>query len=156
MQISIRMGNKHVDAELPQKMAEKIYSECASKIFMAHNMAQKSAEHQGKAMAAGAGEQQDARKSYKGFLLLRCPRCGEVKAFCTKKEMKGYHCFVCGEDMPFLEPLRTAWVRCKCGMHYSYKTNLDNDYIEANCVNCGAPVTMKWNERRKTYETMGD
>lgn len=156
MHISIRMGNKKMEADIPQKVAEKVYGECVEKIIRADNMAKESAEHQRKAMAAGAGEQQDACKSYKGFLLLRCPKCGEVKAFCSKKEMKGYHCFDCGEDMPFLEPLRTAWVRCKCGMHYSYKTNLDNDYIEANCVNCGAPVTMNWNERRKNYETMGD
>lgn len=156
MQISIKMGNKKMEADIPQKIAEKIYDECVGKIIRADNMAPKSAEHMGKAMAAGAGEQQDVRKSYKGFLLLRCPKCGEVKAFCSKKEMKGYHCFDCEEDIPFLEPLRTARMRCKCGMHYSYKTNLDNDYIEANCVNCGAPVTMKWNERRKNYETMGD
>lgn len=76
MQISIRMGNKHVEAELPQKMAEKIYSECASKIFMAHHMAKKAQSIRGR-LWQQAPENRMSVKAIKDSFFCAAPSAGK-------------------------------------------------------------------------------
>ena len=48
---------------------------------------------------------------YTGLLLLRCERCGQVRAFYTKNPLVRYYCQDCGRTTP-LDNLIPAYVRC--------------------------------------------
>lgn len=91
---------------------------------------------------------------YKGFLYLKCPSCGKIKGFCSKEEIKGYHCFDCGADNPFEEELVPLWVNCECGKSFKYMTNLKEESFDIECIDCGNPVAIKWNEKKGIYEPM--
>lgn len=97
---------------------------------------------------------EDERKSYKGFLYLKCPECGAIKGFNTDKEIAGYHCFECGSDTPFLEELKPLYMNCECGKKFKYMTNMEESLFDIECINCGSPVSVKWNEKKRIYETI--
>ena len=90
---------------------------------------------------------------YKGFLLIKCEHCGEIKAFCAKKEIFGYRCDSCKETTP-LENLRPMYLRCKCGKEFRYKTNLAEEAFSHKCIECGAPVDLVLNKRKTAYVTV--
>lgn len=50
---------------------------------------------------------------YCGFLLIKCPRCGKIRAFCTKHPIGTYHC-ECGHDAE-LRNLCPVFHNCLCG-----------------------------------------
>lgn len=50
-------------------------------------------------------EKLDGLHQYKGFFYTICPECGNIRGFCSKKEIEGFHCFKCGADIPFTEEL---------------------------------------------------
>lgn len=159
MEIKIEMEGKTFSAVLEPDAAELAFKTCVRSIVRAENNRARYNEPLKNTHVAAyeiPAEQQKEQTRYKGFMLLKCPSCGAVKGFCAKKEMKGYHCFECGHDSLFSEPLRNAKVRCKCGMGYTYKTNMEEEMFEVDCLKCGAPVALKWNGRRKAYEPMGD
>ncbi len=91
---------------------------------------------------------------YKGFFYLKCPDCGNIKAFCYKKDMKGFHCFECGADVPFTDELRRLWVNCQCGRRFRYWTNQTEEIFDVNCPDCGNPVAVSWNEKKGVYQTI--
>lgn len=103
----------------------------------------------------GKRKEWDAKKAdtdqgpYKGFLLICCEECGEVRGFHAKRELYGYKCR-CGHETA-LEGLIPAIMRCKCGMEHRYKTNLSSRIITHNCLACGAPVDMEINKARTAY-----
>ncbi|MBS4981933.1 MAG: hypothetical protein KHZ72_11435 [Lachnospiraceae bacterium] len=99
-------------------------------------------------------EEKQEEKRYKGFLHLECPNCGTIKSFNSAKEIKGYHCFECGEDMIFEEELKPLYVNCECGNSYRYMTNIKEQIFDIDCLNCGSPVAVKWNEKKLVYETI--
>lgn len=39
-------------------------------------------------------------KTYKGFLLIRCAQCGELRGFCVKQPISSYRCAACGGETP--------------------------------------------------------
>ena len=89
---------------------------------------------------------------YKGFLLIKCRECGELKGFCAKERTKQYRCS-CGGVTP-LEHLHPAFLRCECGKNWKYRTNITDPIIEYNCLECGAPVDLFYNEKKHVYEKM--
>ena len=95
----------------------------------------------------------DDEGPYKGFLMVACEGCGEVKAFCAKRETYGFKCDKCGELTP-LEKLRPMFMRCKCGKEFRYKTNLTDKYVTHTCISCHAPVDMTLNQRETAYVTI--
>lgn len=64
----------------------------------------------------------DVGAGYTGFLHLRCPKCGEVKTFCSKSPLREYRCGACGSVTP-LEGLLEARLNCECGNRSKYLTN---------------------------------
>lgn len=100
------------------------------------------------------GQQEYEPEEYKGFLLIKCKHCGKLKGFCAKTPIREFSC-ECGGKTE-LHDLKMAHLHCKCGSHWKYKTNLAEEKIEYNCLNCGSPVDMELNSRRSTYVTITD
>lgn len=92
---------------------------------------------------------------YKGFLLLKCRECGEIKGFCAKEPISEFRC-QCGAVTPLDENLLPAFLRCQCGSTWHYRTNVKDDIIEYNCLNCGCPVDMSYNKKKGRYDTIRD
>lgn len=92
------------------------------------------------------------QKRYKGFLVIRCEHCGEVKAFCSKNQISEYIC-KCGHAMELqgLKPLR---LECKCGCNFFYKTNLTEKSLTLPCLHCGGPVDLTLNKRGTAYASL--
>lgn len=90
---------------------------------------------------------------YKGFLHIVCPECGESASFCTKKTITERTCRKCGHSIK-LENLVDTNMDCECGYHSWYKTNSTEPMLEISCINCGTPVAMNWNEKKKMYQTI--
>ena len=53
-------------------------------------------------------------KRYKGFLLIRCGKCGKLHGFCAKAPIAQYQCRDCGGFTP-LHDLTSLQLHCKCG-----------------------------------------
>lgn len=94
------------------------------------------------------------RKTYSGFLYLKCKECGEIRGFCPKKGIETYHCSECGAETPFSEELKPLYVNCECGEKYKYMTNMTEEIFDIQCIECGNPVAVKWNEKKQIYETV--
>ena len=95
-----------------------------------------------------------SRKGYRGFLLLKCDSCGKIKGFYAKNPITQNRCD-CGYNTD-LNDLIPVFMDCKCGKTYKYLTNITDDIIEHNCMECGSPVDMRLNKRRTAYVTMGE
>jgi len=91
---------------------------------------------------------------YKGFMYIKCPVCGKEKGTCLKKESDHYHCDNCSKRSEFEKPLVPLWINCECGKRFKYLTNMTESMFDINCLNCGAPVAVKWNEDKQIYETI--
>ena len=91
-------------------------------------------------------------KKYSGFLHIRC-KCGAEKSFFTKTGLSFYKCAECGERTE-LKGLKLAFLKCECGEHLRYFTNETERMFDLNCIDCGQPVAMKYNEKKKLYETI--
>ncbi len=100
---------------------------------------------------AGADAEQGP---YKGFLLIECEECGEIKAFCAKRETYSFKCN-CGHITP-LEKLRPMFMHCKCGKDFRYRTNTNRATISHTCISCKAPVDMELNKKETAYVTIGE
>lgn len=100
---------------------------------------------------AGADEDQGP---YKGFLMIECEECGEIKAFCAKRETYSFKCN-CGHITP-LEKLRPMFMHCKCGKDFRYKTNITSPNISHTCISCKAPVDLEINKKNTAYVTIGE
>lgn len=92
-------------------------------------------------------------RGYSGFLHIHCEHCGKTKTFCTKHQLSYYSCKECGEKTE-LKDLKLAFINCECGSWLRYLTNETADLIELNCINCGMPVALKYNAKKKLYETI--
>lgn len=91
-------------------------------------------------------------EKYKGFMLIRCSECGELKGFCAKKPTDTYYCKNCGGKTPLTE-MRVLYQDCDCGKHYKYITNCTEDTLSHRCIECGGITEMRMNSRRTAYVT---
>lgn len=92
-------------------------------------------------------------RGYSGFLHIHCEHCGKTKTFCTKHQLSYYNCKECGKKTD-LKDLKLAFINCECGGNMRYFTNETAELIELNCINCGMPVALKYNAKKKLYETI--
>ena len=109
---------------------------------------------EGKSVAIDLEKKLGGAYTYKGFLYLKCPSCGHTRGFCTKKEIGGYHCELCGAYHPFTEELKQLQVNCQCGRKFEYMTNKEEKMFDINCIDCGGPVAVNYNEKKEIYETI--
>lgn len=96
----------------------------------------------------------DERRKYTGFLHIRCPECGEVRSFCSKNGTSDISCKKCGYEGKIEEPLKQLYINCECGGRYRYFTNRTEEMFDIECLNCGAPVSVKYNAKKGIYETI--
>ena len=92
-------------------------------------------------------------RGYAGFLHIRCEHCGKTKTFCAKHQLSYYGCKECGKKTD-LKNLKLAIINCECGGMARYFTNETAELIELDCINCGMPVALKYNAKKKLYETI--
>ena len=99
---------------------------------------------------------QPAKMLYKGFMYIKCPNCEEARGYFTRTGSERYFCKTCGETTFFdaAAPLVPIYVRCECGKGFRYMTNMTDTAFDINCLDCGAPVAVKWNEKKGLYETI--
>lgn len=99
---------------------------------------------------------QEQQEGYRGFLLIRCPDCGKVQAFCARNNITETKCRECGASVP-LEDLIPAHVNCtKCGGHYRYRTNIiTQEPVPFQCLGCKAPVDLELNGKGTALVTIG-
>lgn len=93
-------------------------------------------------------------QGYKGFLYIKCSKCGEVKAFCSKAPLKYCQCG-CG-NREELHDLVPVYPRCECGRTYKYLTNMEDAVFDIDCINCGSPMSVQWNAKKRVYEPVKD
>lgn len=92
-------------------------------------------------------------EGYSGFLHLRCGHCGNTHTFCAKRKLSHYECVACGTKTP-LEDMTLLYMKCECGRESKYLTNMSEFAFDINCIKCGSPVPVKYNNRKKIYETI--
>ena len=90
---------------------------------------------------------------YKGFLYIKCDKCGKEKGFCAKEKIKSYKC-ECGKETELVN-LKPLYTKCKCGNEFKYMTNMNTAEFTYKCFTCGNPVDVKMNSRRTAYITIG-
>ncbi len=92
---------------------------------------------------------------YTGLLLIRCERCGQVRAFYTKNPLVRYYCRDCGRTTP-LGNLIPAYARCgKCGAKRRYLSNCNTpEPVSCTCINCQAPIDLQLNKKKGVLETL--
>lgn len=89
---------------------------------------------------------------YKGFLIIRCPKCGNQQTFCARQPVFTWKCKRCGNVVE-LDDVKPVYLRCKCGNTSKYRTNIQDGEITTTCINCKTPVTMELNRRGTAFIT---
>ena len=93
------------------------------------------------------------QQGYKGFLLIKCACCGKVKGFNAKEPLYHYHCNNC-DGVTELGNLKVAYLDCKCGARWKYRTNITDEQFDYVCLNCNNIISAILNSRRNTYVTI--
>lgn len=99
-------------------------------------------------------EEKIVSSGYGGYLYIKCPVCGKVKGFCAKTRINNYKCD-CG-CLTKLKNMVPMVMKCECGRQARYLTNMTDPEFDVICYDCGAPVAVRWNEKKWMYETMMD
>lgn len=94
------------------------------------------------------------RHLHSGFLYIKCGHCGSECAYCQKQPSEYSICKKCGSRTYFTEPLKQILVSCECGQRSRYLTNMTDDMFDIQCIDCGSPVAVKYNQKTKCYETI--
>lgn len=147
--ITITTENKRFTLKTDSGQSDKLFNE-----IVCHLIGRKPS---GGAVQNGTDQEESDTASeydgYKGFLYIKCQHCGEIKSFCSKKIIKSYRCSECGTETP-LKNLSHLWLNCECGRTSHYFTNMTEFAFDVNCIECGTPVAVKWNSRKKLYDTI--
>lgn len=64
----------------------------------------------------------EPEEGYKGFLAIRCEKCGMLNAYCGRRKSDHYRCR-CGAITP-LHDLVRVYVYCECRRSAVYRTNV--------------------------------
>lgn len=91
---------------------------------------------------------------HSGFLYIKCGHCGAERAYCQKTRSEYSICKKCGSRTYFTEPLKQILITCECGQRSRYLTNMTEEMFDIQCIECGSPVAVKYNQKTKRYETI--
>ena len=91
----------------------------------------------------------------KGFVLLRCPECGNRFHFFLKDYQAVISC-KCGCKIDLTDPTlaRYEYTCSKCSRKLYGWTNEEEPELEDRCQ-CGEPVKMVWSKKDKRYTDVG-
>lgn len=155
MSITIATQNRRFTLKSDESESEELFNHLVLSILNPEQSTEnlEPIQKEPKAAVPEATAETPARKTYRGFLYIRCDHCGERKAFCTKEPMGWYHCAKCGERTE-LEAMVEIYVECECGKRAHYVTNMIDPEFDIDCIDCGNPVAVHYNEKKKIYETM--
>lgn len=103
---------------------------------------------------AASDRPEEPQQLYKGFLLVKCEKCGKLRGFCAKTPTAYSKC-ECGHRTE-LHDLRPVFLKCKCGSVFKYKTNVTEEIFDFPCLKCGNPVDLQLNKRGTAYVTIGE
>ena len=161
MRIRLATEGKGISVDIAAEEVEEVFNDLALQLLGLSPQEETGIEHEALELAEELRPVVDIPEAednqfyqYRGFMYIKCPECGEVKGFCYKEEKKGYHCFECHSDMGFSEELKRLYVRCQCGRTSRYMTNMSDGMFDINCIDCGNPVAVKWDDKRQKYETI--
>lgn len=106
------------------------------------------------AAKALAGTPKEPQERYGGFLYVQCEACKSTSGYKPKQPIFMHKCD-CGHRT-ILKNVLPAYVRCKCGSDFKYRTNILDRTFTINCLTCGAPVDMELNGKETAYLTVGE
>ena len=87
---------------------------------------------------------------WNGFVHIRCDHCGKETTTCLHQPISTFTCRECNHSMEL--PKEThAFVRCECGFHGRYSTNIPDWKMDIPCANCGMPNTMGYRPGKDVY-----
>lgn len=92
--------------------------------------------------------------AHSGFLYIKCEHCKAERAYCQKIPSEYSICKRCGSRTYFTVLLKQILVSCECGQRSRYLTNMTDDMFDIQCIDCGSPVAVKYNQKTKCYETI--
>lgn len=95
-----------------------------------------------------------ANRGYKGFLHIKCEKCGTVKGYCTSRPLH-YHRCNCRHHTPLFD-LAPVRAKCKCGEFFTYMTNIVDPQFTMNCMSCGSPIELELDDHGTAYVTVED
>lgn len=93
-------------------------------------------------------------EGYWGFLYIRCGGCGQERGFNVREPITDARCQCCGMRTE-LKDMRLAFVHCRCGGSFTYRTNIKDYGFTMECLNCKNEVPLVLNERGTDYITVG-
>lgn len=151
--ITIRTEKESITLKLTEEESQKTFWEIVSILKEGKSLGG-GITHQEAAEATQdepKGQQED--EGYPRFLHIKCPECGETVSYCAKKPTREHICRSCGKRIE-LKELVYLNVDCECGRHSLYRTNRLEKEFDIECINCGNPVAVEWNEKKKLYQTI--
>lgn len=148
MKISVSTDGKDVTVDMEKEKGDRIFNKLVAMLLQPdtanNNPESFVTPKQGK-------KTEKPEEEYKGFIYMKCPKCGKVEGFCTKG-IREYRCG-CGHITP-LHDLKPLYVNCQCGQKFKYMTNMDEDMFDVKCIECGNPVAVLWNSKKMIYQTI--
>lgn len=94
---------------------------------------------------------------YKGFMHIKCENCGKEMSYNKNRKRQTHFCPRCGKLTDLKkEKMKRVCMECECGCTSHYWTNMEERFIEIECINCGRPVTMEYNRKKDRYTTIKD
>lgn len=164
MKIRVSTKGKSIAVDMEEVAADQMFTELAGVLLGFHiktredegntqpeTLKEKEVQEMKSGQKEGEKDKNEAGEVYKGFLYIKCEACGKIKGFCTKG-ISGHTC-TCGHVTP-LKNLRPLHVNCQCGKSFKYLTNLEEEMFDIPCIECGNPVAVSWNPKKKLYQTI--
>lgn len=91
---------------------------------------------------------------YRGFLHVKCSKCGDVKTFCAKISTNVHHCHNCGTDTR-LNGLALVRTTCNCGKEFTYHTNRVDEWgFDIPCISCGRDMAVEYSTREHCFVSL--
>lgn len=152
--LTITTGTRRFVLKENEEQSEKKFNEIIRKLL---ELPEGIADDKKSQETENANRQQEERSSgheYKGFLYIHCPECGAERGLCSKAGQHSIHCDECGCNDEFEEALTPMYVKCECGSSFKYMTNKKEEMFDMVCLNCKAPVPVKYNSKKNCYETI--
>lgn len=88
----------------------------------------------------------------RGFLYVRCPKCGKEHGFCTKSPITESTCKDCGEKFQLPEKMTPVEFTCECGHSFKYLTNITDAEFDIPCMDCGTPNAVMFHKIDNRYK----